>query len=303
MSTDDPITAMYAAPPDGFVAARDAAVAAAREAGQAQRAREIAKLRKPTVAAWVVNLLAIRRSDLVDELVDLAAAMRSAQRQLKGDQLRELSAQRREAVNGLLREAVKLAGEADPRNRGKLPQGEVEATLNAAMSDAEVAEQVRSGRLIKAATYAGFGEVPRPQLRLVTAADLPDEPAPAKDTDKDDDDRDGDSGSKRVRDAERAARRRALLKELTAARTDEKRAETEAADAAQAEQDGTQAVADAEAAVAEAERAQAEAEAALSRLKVARKTAERAATAARRRVGEVEAAMEAFDADDEGDDA
>ena len=49
---------------------------------------------------------------------------------------------------------------------GKLPLGEVEATLNAALSDTEVAEQVRAGRLLRASHYAGFGEVPRPQLRL-----------------------------------------------------------------------------------------------------------------------------------------
>ena len=56
----------------------------------------------------------------------------------------------------------------------KLPLGEVEATLTAALAEPEIAEQVRSGRLIRAATYAGFGEVPRPRLRLVTDDDVDD---------------------------------------------------------------------------------------------------------------------------------
>jgi hypothetical protein len=146
---------------------------------------------------------------------------------------------------------------------------------------------------VKAATYAGFGEVPRPHLRLVTAADLPEE------TEAEPAERGGTS--KRARDAERAARRRTLTKELTAARTDEKRAASDLDKAAQAEQDAAAALREAEEAVAEAERAQAEAEAAVSRSKVDRKAAERAATAARRRVGEVEAAMEAFDEDDEAE--
>jgi hypothetical protein len=275
----DLITELYAAPPDGFVAARDAAVAAAKEAGDAAKAKEIGKLRKPTVAAWVVNLLAIKRPDLVDDLVELSAAMRSAQRDLKGAQLRELSAQRRAAVNGLLKEAVKLAGQADPRNRSKLPVGEVENTLTAAMSDADVAEQVRSGRLVKAATYAGFGEVPRPQLRLVVDRD--DDEEPATDT--------------RAVKSERAAQRRTLTKELATARTDLKKAETDLDRATKAEQDGATAVDDLEAQLAELERQRAAAEAELARLKLARKGAERAVTVARRRVGDVEGAVEAFD--------
>ena len=47
----------------------------------------------------------------------------------------------------------------------------------------------------------------------------------------------------------------------------------------------------------EAERARADADAALGRLRAARKAAERAAAQARRRVGEVEAALEGMDDD------
>ena len=75
---------LYAAPPDGFVAARAAAVAAARQAGDRDTAKRLGALKKPTVAAWLVNLLALRRPELLDELVELAAALRSAQRNLQG---------------------------------------------------------------------------------------------------------------------------------------------------------------------------------------------------------------------------
>src|ERR1700755_3455376 len=116
----DPVADLYAAPPDGFVAARDELVAGAKAAGQSDRAKQLGKLRKPTVAAWVVNLLAIRRPELIDQMVAATAALRSAQRELKGDALRELTKQRREAVGALVKEAVKLATKTDPRNRGKL---------------------------------------------------------------------------------------------------------------------------------------------------------------------------------------
>jgi len=284
----DPVADLYTAPPEGFVAARDELVAEARAAGQKERAKHLGKLRKPTVAAWVVNLLAIRRPELVDQLVELSAAMREAQRELKGDALRELSKQRREAVNALVKEAVSLAAKADPGSRGKLPVAEVEATLTAAVSDAEVAEQVRSGRLVKAASYAGFGEVPRPKLRLVTDEPPPPAEAPAgEDT----------AGRRRAAEAERAARRRAIERELATARTAEKKAATDLDKAAKAEADGEAAVEEAEAALREAERRRADADAALARLRAERKAADRAAAAARRRVGEVEAALEDLDAE------
>lgn len=316
----DLVDALYTAHPDSFVPARDEAVASARAAGDAAAAREIAKLRKPTIAAWLVNLLAIRRPDLVAELVELSAALRSAQRELRGPQLRELSAQRRGVVSALVAQAQDLATDANAGvSAGKLPLSEVEATLNAALSDVDVADQVRSGRLVRAATYAGFGEVPRPQLRLVTGgvatppARAPGEPAGAEVTAAEAEaagtkaggtEAAGTKGTKaaadRERKAEEAARashRRELARELAAARTQQKRAEAELTAAAAAERDGASALAEVEAALADLERRRAAAEQEIGRRKLARRAAERAAAAARRRSGEVEAAVEAFDAE------
>lgn len=281
---------LYRTPPDRFVAARDQAVTEARRAGDAPAAREIARLRRPTVAAWLVNLLALERPELVADLGQLAESLRSAQRELRGAQLRALSTQRRAVVGALLAEVRSLAtavpGAPPP---GKLPLGAVESTLNAALSDAEVAEQVRSGRLLRAASYAGFGEVPRPQLRLVTEEPTPPSRAPGS-----------DRSAPRAREAERAARaererrRRVLETELAKARTDQERAEAELAGAAEAERGGAAGLAAIDTEIAELERQRAVAEEELSRAKSTRRAAERAVTVARRRTGEVEAAVEAF---------
>ncbi|MFK3982873.1 hypothetical protein ACI2K4_21155 [Micromonospora sp. NPDC050397] len=342
----DLVERLYSAPPDGFVAARSEAVVAARAAGDEATARQIAKLRKPTVAAWLVNLLAIRRPDLVADLAGLAAELRAAQRELRGPQLRELSAQRRGTVAALVAEARALGAAADPRlAAGKLPLAEVEATFQAALADVEVAEQVRSGRLVRAASYAGFGEVPRPQLRLVAGGpelSLPEPPprragpaAPGEGTGAAGE-RGGGTGTAgegtgaagkdggaagrrggaaraekeaarrasaeqaalaRRAAAERAAVRRTLAREFTAARTEQRRAEAELERATAAVRDGAAALAEAETAVAEAERRRAGAEQEVSRRKLTRKSAERAAAAARRRTGEVQAAVEALDAE------
>ncbi|MET7833616.1 hypothetical protein ABZS44_12375 [Micromonospora sediminicola] len=317
----DVVRRLYATPPDRFVAARDAAVAEARQAGDPRTAREIGRLRRPTVAAWLVNLLAIRRPELVADLTQLAEALREAQRDLRGGTLRELSAQRRAVVGALVTEVRRLAA-AEPAAppAGKLPLGEVEATLNAALSDTEVADQVRAGRLLRASHYAGFGEVPRPQLRLITGDD--EEPTrPERAGRSGVPERAGKSGvpekagksgvpdraaeARRAREeraarAERAKRRRTAARELEKARAELGRAEAELSGAERAERDGAATLDRIETELAELERRRAAAEQELSRAKLARRGAERALSAARRRAGEVEGVLEALDAE-EGD--
>ncbi|NES26646.1 hypothetical protein GCE86_29560 [Micromonospora terminaliae] len=297
----DLVQRLYATPPDRFVAARDAAVTEARQAGDPKGAREIGKLRRPTVAAWLVNLLAIRRPELVADLAQLAESLRAAQRDLRGGKLRELSAQRRAVVGALVAEVRKLAA-AEPAAPpvGKLPLGEVEATLNAALSDTEVAEQVRAGRLLRSTHYAGFGEVPRPQLRLVTGGGEEEPAVPDRAAERAESRRTRDQrAAERAARAERAKRRRAVERELAKAREDQERAETELGEATDAERDGVTTLDRIETELAELERRRAVAEQELSRAKLARRGAERSLTAARRRTGEVEAALEALDAEEE----
>ena len=302
--SEDLIRGLYQAPPDGFVAARAAAIADARKSGDKDAAKRYAGLRKPTVAAWLVNLLALRRPELIDDLVELSRALREAQRGLQGDQLRELSNQRRQVVSALVGAARKLAVEADPSlSAGKLPLAEVEATLTAALAEPEVAEQVRSGRLVRAATYAGFGEVPRPRLRLVTA-DEPDDQAEEQAEEEAEAEeppristRERAAAERRRR--ERDERARELRRELKAAQSAEGRADDQLERAEAAERDAGHAVEDIDAELAELERRRTEAQAEVARRKLARRTAERDAATARRRVGDVQAALEDLEAADE----
>jgi hypothetical protein len=199
---------LYALPPDEFVAARDEAVKQARASGDRQLAAAIAKLRRPTVGAWVLNRLARERPDLLDELVELGEALRSAQRDLRGEELRELTVQRRSVVSRLTREAARLAQRG--YGRGDLPLSEIEATLTAALADPDVADQVRAGLLAKTVAYAGFGETPRPRLRLVQGGGAdPDADAGA--------DRDGGGGGRAARDAGGGPAKRSLHAAGTAA--------------------------------------------------------------------------------------
>lgn len=156
MDLDAAADALYALPPSEFVAARGERSKEARAAGDGELAAAITKLRKPTVAAWLANLLVRQRADDVGRLIELGDQLRAAQRELAGDTLRTLSMQRRESVGALRTEGVALglrAGVAVGENAA----GELEATLEAAVADPKAAEMLRAGRLAYALRYAGTG--------------------------------------------------------------------------------------------------------------------------------------------------
>jgi hypothetical protein len=258
-----PEQTLYALPPDRFIAGRDEAVARARADGDLESAARLAKLRRPTVAAWLVNLLALHRPEQVGELLDLAAALREAQHGLRGEELRQLSTRRREAIAGLVGQVRGLAVAAGRPSRETLPLAEVEATLTAALADEEVAVAVRAGRLARATEYAGFGGVPdesaQPRLRVI----------------------DGGRGKAAARD-DRAAReeRRAAEKAETAAqaaRADElKRAGDALRQATADEQRATREVAELAEQLETLRERQAAAEVAVREAKLRRKAAQRA---------------------------
>lgn len=174
----DVVARLYSVPPEEFIAERDVAVGAAKRTGRRDLADRIGKLRKPTIAAWLVNLLSHQRPDLIGELLVLGDELRDAQRELRGEALRELSLRRRATISALAREARELAVAAGRPVRDKLPLAEVEQTLTAALADAYVAGEVRAGTLTRPLDYAGFGELPRPRLRLVKGGQDADEEEP-----------------------------------------------------------------------------------------------------------------------------
>jgi hypothetical protein len=147
---------LYALSPGDFTAARDEQVAQARTSGNRDLARAIGALRRPTVSAWLVNQLAREAGDQVGELLALGESLRRAQQDLAGEQVRELSAQRRRLVAALVTEAKRLA-ERDGRAVGLQVEREVEATLQAALADADAAAAVRAGCLASPLSYAGLG--------------------------------------------------------------------------------------------------------------------------------------------------
>jgi hypothetical protein len=157
-SVDDVGDELYALPPAMFTAARDAAVAQARAEGDAATARQLAALRRPTQSAYLVNLLALRRPDVVTELIDLGEQIRAAQGTVPAAQLRALTTRRRTVISQALAQCRALAAEAGAAPPTAAQLAEAEATLAAAMADPAAADLVRSGRVVKALSYTGFGD-------------------------------------------------------------------------------------------------------------------------------------------------
>jgi outer membrane murein-binding lipoprotein Lpp len=145
----DPLDELYSVPPDQFLAAR---AKLADQAVDPAAAREITKLRKPTVAAWIVNAYVLAEPGVVASLTELGEQLRAAQGALDADALRELSAQRRQLVGTLAGAALRKADRADPP---AALRDEVTGTFDAALADPGIAEQL--GRLNRAVQWSGFG--------------------------------------------------------------------------------------------------------------------------------------------------
>src|SRR6478672_300557 len=70
---------LYGLPLEQFTAERDAAAKALRKAGDREAAAVLAKLPKPTPAAWAANQVARTEPDVRDEFLAAGAALREAQ--------------------------------------------------------------------------------------------------------------------------------------------------------------------------------------------------------------------------------
>ncbi|MDQ1630684.1 MAG: hypothetical protein QOC80_656, partial [Frankiaceae bacterium] len=166
---------LYRLPLDEFISARDTRVKELRKTDR-ELAAAIGKLRKPSAAARVVNLLVHERPELLDQLADLAEALRTAQESLSGEQLRALSTQRHQVVASVVREARRLATGQGVKV-GDAVQRELEATFDAALADPSAARAVRTGRLTTSLSYAGLGVGGSGNADGATAASAPS-PAP-----------------------------------------------------------------------------------------------------------------------------
>ena len=149
---------LYAGSVEEFVPRRDAAVKAAKQDGDPALATAVGRLRKPSVAAWAVNLLVRVEGEQIAQVLAVAASLRSAAEALDGDELRALTRQRRQLTAALATTARSRARDEGTRLSEPVVE-QVEGVLTAAMLDPVAAEVVLTGRLVRSFTSTGVSDL------------------------------------------------------------------------------------------------------------------------------------------------
>jgi hypothetical protein len=161
------IEELYSVDPDDFMQRRTTLTAQARSSdndNDKAAAKDIAGLRKPTRSAYALNLLVRSDPEAAPRLAELGDALRAAQEALDGARMRELSTLRRGLIEELADQAFQVTGQRSPAPGLR---EEVVSTLNAAVADQSVVEQLGSGTLLRPARWDGFGFASPPELSVV----------------------------------------------------------------------------------------------------------------------------------------
>jgi len=158
------VDGLFGAPLEEFVARRDVIAKALRKQGRKEEADEVAGLRKPAVAAWVVNTLARDERGKIRALIRAAAGVKAGR---KG-----ADAAFRETVDGLTQSARAVLEAAGKRPTDAVLR-DVATTLRAAA--AADSELLAAGRLETVLEPSGFEAMAGATLRP-----RPARPAPKK---------------------------------------------------------------------------------------------------------------------------
>jgi hypothetical protein len=146
VTLDDAIDRLYGVALDEFVGERAQLVKDLRAAGQREDAEAVAKLKKPTVAAAVLNRLARESRRDVDLLLDAGHRLREAQAGvLRGAEREAFERARKQEVDAMRR----LLRESEALGASGATLGQVEQSLRSAAVSEEGRELLARGRFVK----------------------------------------------------------------------------------------------------------------------------------------------------------
>jgi hypothetical protein len=178
------IAALWGEMPADFVAKRDALAAELTRRGD-QRAREVAKLRRPNLAVWALNQLARSPDDraILERLLEAAAALRHAQERGDAAALRVAMAEERTQLAAAQARACAAAERGGGRVTLALERSLRDMLHAAAVSEGPTREALLRGMLTgPPAAHVGFDGVAEDAEPVPTARAAPAE-APSSDTD------------------------------------------------------------------------------------------------------------------------
>ena len=151
---------LYAVAPKEFTRARDALAAELRAANDAEGARAVARLRRPSTTLWAVNQLARRARPALDRFLDAVDALRRTQLsdpRAAADAMRAERAQ----LDALVRRAEEALAEAGYAASGDARR-RIGDTLLGAGADRAHADALRHGRLAQELQAPGFDALAGP---------------------------------------------------------------------------------------------------------------------------------------------
>ena len=163
---------LYSEHPDGFVAARNQLAKEVRAAGDREEADRIKKLRRPSVAAWLINRTALSSPKPLQRFAETTRRLEEVQgRALEGDDdavaaWRAAAAEQRDANAAVVDTAAGLARDSGHSVNPRVLELVAE-TLQASAGDADLHDRVMRGRLEReqAATTLGTPAVPPARRR------------------------------------------------------------------------------------------------------------------------------------------
>jgi hypothetical protein len=143
---EDVLDEVLATPPKAFVEARNAAAKQLREDGRLDAANAIKGLPRPPVSLWALNRLAHQEPSLIETFLGAADQLRDAHG--SGGDIRAATAPERAAEARVAAAAAELA-RAEGLNVTEDVVERVRQTMRAAAAGAEIASDLRAGRLLR----------------------------------------------------------------------------------------------------------------------------------------------------------
>jgi hypothetical protein len=153
---------LYREHPERFVAGRDRLVKELRAAGDRDEAKRVGKLRRPTVAAWLINRAALSSPAQLEEFAEASRQLEDAQagalegRDEGAAEWRAAAARERDATAALVELAEGLARDAGHAASARALEL-VGETLRAATGDPELRDRVLRGRVERERSAATLG--------------------------------------------------------------------------------------------------------------------------------------------------
>jgi hypothetical protein len=151
----DQIDALYAGPPEDFVAERNELAKQLRADGKRAEADAVGKLRKPSVPAWAINRACRDHPKAARDLVKAAGRLASAQESGSGKRLREAMSESAAAVEAVMERVGETL--ADAGHDTAAYRDRARDTLRAVATDEALREQFEAGRVVADSEPVGFG--------------------------------------------------------------------------------------------------------------------------------------------------